>query len=211
MRKNGNVVLDRADATSWRRRRSWRSRRTQPSPTWSRCAPSRSRCSTTRRRQDLAKLLSTNGQKILSKRGSATVDERTNTLFVQDTSSRLEEVRKMILQIDVPVRQVMIEARIVIADDKWGRQLGARFGTQSAFSSNNYNFGVSGNLTDTNSPLSDNPVSRGSASRTLSGRRHVDRRVLGRHRCHGHDPDRRRARAAQREPAGGGRGRRPSP
>ncbi len=119
--------------------------------------------------EDLAKLLSNKDQKILSKRGSATVDERTNTLFVQDTSSRLEEARKMILQLDVPVRQVLIEARIVIADDKWGRQLGARFGTQSAFSTNNYNFGVSGNLTDTNSPLSNNPVSRGSASLTYPG------------------------------------------
>ncbi|NTV38241.1 MAG: hypothetical protein HGA82_03565, partial [Anaerolineales bacterium] len=63
------------------------------------------------------------------------VDERTNTLFVQDTGNRLEEARRLIQQLDVPVRQVMIEARIVIADDKWGRSLGARFGTQSAYGS----------------------------------------------------------------------------
>jgi type IV pilus assembly protein PilQ len=68
----------------------------------------------------------------------------------------------------VPVRQVLIEARIVIADDKWGRQLGARFGTQSAFNTNNYNLGVSGNLVDTTSPLASNPVSRGSSSLTFS-------------------------------------------
>jgi len=119
--------------------------------------------------EDLKKLLSDKDQKILSKRGSASVDERTNTLFVQDSSARLEEARRLIQQLDVPVRQVMIEARIVIADDKWGRQLGARFGTQSAFGSGNRNYGVSGTLTDTVQPLSNNPLSRGSASLTNPG------------------------------------------
>jgi type IV pilus assembly protein PilQ len=113
---------------------------------------------------DLQKLLTNKDQKILSKRGSATIDERTNTLFVQDTGGRLEEARRLVQQLDVPVRQVLIEARIVIADDRWGRQLGARFGTQSAFNSNNYNYGISGTLTDTVNPLGNNPVSRGSAS-----------------------------------------------
>jgi type IV pilus assembly protein PilQ len=108
--------------------------------------------------------LSYKDQKILSKRGTASVDERTNTLFVQDSGGRLEEARRLILQLDVPVRQVLIEARIVIADDKWGHQLGARFGTQSAFNTSNYNLGVSGSLIDTVSPLANNPASRGSAS-----------------------------------------------
>ncbi|MBK8322122.1 MAG: type IV pilus secretin PilQ [Betaproteobacteria bacterium] len=115
---------------------------------------------------DLKKLLSDKDQRILSKRGSATVDERTNTLFVQDTGNRLEEARRLIQQLDVPVRQVMIEARIVIADDKWGRQLGARFGTQSAFNSGSRNYGISGTLTDTANPLSNNPISRGSSQLT---------------------------------------------
>jgi type IV pilus assembly protein PilQ len=119
--------------------------------------------------EDLRKLLTDKDQKILSKRGSATFDERTNTLFVQDSGGRLEEARRLILQLDVPVRQVLIEARIVIADDKWGRQLGARFGTQSAFNTNNYNFGVSGNLTDTTVNLPGNPQSRGSASLVYTG------------------------------------------
>ncbi|NJD86762.1 MAG: type IV pilus secretin PilQ [Betaproteobacteria bacterium] len=118
---------------------------------------------------DLKKLLSDKDQKILSKRGSATVDERTNTLFVQDTGARLEEARRLIQQLDVPVRQVMIEARIVIADDKWGRSLGARFGTQSAFGSGNRNYGVSGSLTDTVTPLSNNQLSRGAANLTNPG------------------------------------------
>jgi type IV pilus assembly protein PilQ len=119
--------------------------------------------------EDLKKLLTDKDQKILSKRGTASIDERTNTLFVQDTGGRLEEARRLILQLDVPVRQVLIEARIVIADDKWGRQLGARFGTQSAFNSNNYNFGVSGNLLDTSVNVAQNPQSRGSASLTYPG------------------------------------------
>src|SRR5687768_7056183 len=66
---------------------------------------------------DVQKLLSDPTQRMLSKRGSAVVDQRTNTLFVQDTPSRLEEVRRLIAKIDVAVRQVMIEARIVEAND----------------------------------------------------------------------------------------------
>src|SRR5580765_7387130 len=117
---------------------------------------------------DIQTLLTSKDQRILSKRGAASVDERTNTIFVQDTGGRLEEARRLILQLDVPVRQVLIEARIVIADDKWGRQLGARFGTQSAFNTSNYNVGVSGSLLDTTAPATNNPVSRGSSSLTYN-------------------------------------------
>ncbi len=67
-------------------------------------------------------------QRILSERGSAVVDQRTNTVFVQDTPSRLEEARKMIKQVDVAVRQVMIEARFVEAGDTFSRTLGGRLG-----------------------------------------------------------------------------------
>jgi type IV pilus assembly protein PilQ len=74
------------------------------------------------------KILSDEKQKILSKRGSAVIDPRTNTLFIQDTPSKLEEVRKLIATIDVPVRQVMIEARIVEANDAFSKNLGARLG-----------------------------------------------------------------------------------
>jgi type IV pilus assembly protein PilQ len=77
---------------------------------------------------DVAKLLSDRTQPILSKRGSAVVDARTNTLFVQDTPTRLEEVRKLLAKIDVPVRQVMIEARIVEATDVFSKNLGVRMG-----------------------------------------------------------------------------------
>ena len=121
------------------------------------------------RAADLKALLSDKDQRNLSKRGAATIDERTNTLFVQDTGGRLDEARRLIQQLDIPVRQVLIEARIVIADDKWGHQLGARFGTQSIFNTGKYNIGMSGTVQDTVDPLDNNPVSRGSSSLTYGG------------------------------------------
>ena len=91
----------------------------------------------------------TGGQgSILSRRGVATLDPRSNILFVQDTPSRLEEVRRIIRQIDVSVRQVLIEARIVIASDRFSRQLGVRFGQQTGFTFNRgrYSVGSTGSL-----------------------------------------------------------------
>lgn len=78
--------------------------------------------------EDVQKLLTAENQRMLSKRGSAVTDARTNTLFVQDTPSRLEEIRRLIAKIDVPVRQVLIEARIVEASDTFSRNLGVRLG-----------------------------------------------------------------------------------
>ncbi len=75
---------------------------------------------------DVAKLLKDKDAGLLSKRGSAVSDLRTNTLFVQDTPTRLEEVRNFVKQLDVPVRQVMIEARFVEAGDTYAQTLGGR-------------------------------------------------------------------------------------
>ena len=75
-----------------------------------------------------AKLLADPQQRILSKRGSVAVDARTNQVFVQDVSVRLEDVRKLLGQIDVPVQQVLIEARIVEANDSFSKNLGVRLG-----------------------------------------------------------------------------------
>ncbi|MFT4102163.1 MAG: type IV pilus secretin PilQ [Burkholderiaceae bacterium] len=76
----------------------------------------------------VAKLLGDSKQGILSKRGSAVFDARTNKLFVQETASKLDEIRRLVTQIDVAVRQVLIEARIVEASDQWSRNLGAKLG-----------------------------------------------------------------------------------
>ena len=69
---------------------------------------------------------------ILSRRGSASSEPRTNKLFITDTPSRLDEVRKLILLTDVPTRQVMIEARIVEADDRFSKNLGVKLGFTDA-------------------------------------------------------------------------------
>ncbi|MDO9106276.1 MAG: type IV pilus secretin PilQ [Methylovulum sp.] len=66
--------------------------------------------------------------KLLSSRGSAVVDARTNTLIVRETAKRLEDVKKMIHKLDVTVRQVMIESRVVIASNTFAKELGVRFG-----------------------------------------------------------------------------------
>ncbi len=77
---------------------------------------------------DVQKILGDEKQKILSKRGSVVVDAVTNTLFVQDTPTKLEEIRQFIQKIDTPLRQVMIEARIVQASNDFGRNIGVKLG-----------------------------------------------------------------------------------
>ncbi|MDN3921126.1 type IV pilus secretin PilQ [Roseateles violae] len=72
----------------------------------------------------------TNNSRILSTRGSVIYETRTNQLFVSDIPSKLEEIQAMIAKIDIPVRQVLIEARIVEADDRFGRSLGVKLGSQ---------------------------------------------------------------------------------
>jgi type IV pilus assembly protein PilQ len=66
--------------------------------------------------------------RLLSSRGSAIVDSRTNMLIVKDTAKKLDDVRNLIHKLDVPVQQVMIESRIVIADDTFAKTLGVKFG-----------------------------------------------------------------------------------
>ena len=90
------------------------------------------------------------GDRFLSRRGSAFVDPRTNILFVTDTAAKLEEVRRIIRQIDTSVRQVLIESRIVIASDKFSRQLGVRLGVQTGFTlQRRYAGGFGGSLSTT--------------------------------------------------------------
>ena len=69
----------------------------------------------------------------LSRRGSITVDARTNTLIVTDTGEALDRVRGLIQQIDKPVKQVLVETRIVIATDNFSRELGVRWGVNAGF------------------------------------------------------------------------------
>ncbi len=78
---------------------------------------------------DLASLISAdNVNSLLSERGSVAIDVRTNTLLVQDTVDRLADVRRLVATLDIPVRQVLIESRIVIVNDDFSRELGVRLG-----------------------------------------------------------------------------------
>jgi type IV pilus assembly protein PilQ len=95
---------------------------------------------------DLAKLIKTANTKdsMLSPRGSLSVDERTNTLLVQDTSEKLSDIRRLVQTLDVPVKQVLIEARIVIVSDTYERDLGAQLGFTSANSASGGLLSISG-------------------------------------------------------------------
>ena len=77
---------------------------------------------------DIAALLKSADTTLLSDRGMVTTDQRTNTLLVQDTAAKLTEVRKLVARLDIPVRQVLIESRIVIANNDFSKELGVKFG-----------------------------------------------------------------------------------
>jgi len=95
---------------------------------------------------DLAKLIrgttaggvaSSGKNSMLSARGTLSVDTRTNTLMVQDTADRLTDIRRMVQMLDVPIKQVLIEARVVVVSDTFERDLGARFGVTTAQTNGN--------------------------------------------------------------------------
>jgi len=77
---------------------------------------------------ELATLISGSQRSLLSDRGTVSVDQRTNTLLVQDTAAQLREIRRLVETLDVPIRQVLIESRIVIVNDDLSRDLGVRLG-----------------------------------------------------------------------------------
>lgn len=91
-------------------------------------------------------------KKILSKRGRASYDLKTNMLIVNDTAQKIQEVREVLAKIDVAARQVMIEARVVIADDTFARQLGVRLGSgiggKSKLGGSQTSIGLAGSLND---------------------------------------------------------------
>jgi type IV pilus assembly protein PilQ len=88
---------------------------------------------------DLATLLKSSDTTLMSDRGMVTTDQRTNTLLVQDTASKLVQVRQLVARLDIPVRQVLIESRIVIANNDFSKELGVRFGLNKETDFNNGN------------------------------------------------------------------------
>ncbi|MGC8854757.1 MAG: type IV pilus secretin PilQ [Halothiobacillaceae bacterium] len=87
----------------------------------------------------------------LSPRGTLTVDERTNTLLVNDTPESLDKIRDLVKKLDTPIKQVLIESRIVIATDDFSRELGLKWGVTGAFNGKGDPVFVSGNATGTSS------------------------------------------------------------
>lgn len=95
----------------------------------------------------IASLLKSTETTLLSERGMVTTDERTNTLLVQDTADKLVEIRQLVARLDIPVRQVLIESRIVVANNDFSRDLGVQFGMSrnSTFDNGDKFYNVSGN------------------------------------------------------------------
>ncbi len=106
---------------------------------------------------DLADLISggSGGKTLLSDRGSVGIDERTNTLLLQDTIDRIASIRKLVATLDIPVRQVLIESRIVVVNDDFSRDLGIRWGATVVKESGDGIITTSGGASATDSVVND--------------------------------------------------------
>lgn len=113
---------------------------------------------------DIATLVKSQSNSLLSKRGNVAVDERTNTLLLQDTPENLDQINRLVARLDVPVRQVEIEARVVLVNDDFQRQLGARLGLTGAWNNN----GGNGVITTTGTAAGEDTMV-GSALTNLAG------------------------------------------
>ncbi|MFA3791809.1 type IV pilus secretin PilQ [Aliiglaciecola sp. SL4] len=96
--------------------------------------------------QEMAAILKSTDASILSPRGSVTIDERTNTVLLRDTEASVEEARALIKALDIPIKQVLIESRMVTVRDNVDEQLGVRWGVSDSTSDG----GISGSLEGAN-------------------------------------------------------------
>ncbi len=150
MRENGNViVVAPADEIAAREKADLEARKeiTQLEPLYSEYLQINYA-----KASDLAALLGQGGENaLLSPRGTASIDQRTNTLLINDTAERLANIRRLVAKLDIPVRQVLIESRIVIVNDDFGRELGIRWGfTGVSENGDDGLYAVSGNANGTN-------------------------------------------------------------
>jgi type IV pilus assembly protein PilQ len=106
------------------------------------------------------------GAGLLSERGSVTIDERTNTLLVTDTAEQIEGVQNLVQELDRPVRQVLIESRIVVARSSFNHELGVRFGVTGSQQAGNNLISISGS-----NQATDRMSNVGLARRQLLGQR----------------------------------------
>jgi len=118
---------------------------------------------------EIATLLKSKENSILSERGSVTVDERTNNLLVVESRDKLTEIRALVQRLDIPVRQVQIESRIVVASDTYDKQIGTQFGVTYAKAASNGNlYTTSGSNASTNTTVT-NYVTNPTGGLTLDG------------------------------------------
>lgn len=115
---------------------------------------------------DLADLIKGKGNSLMSDRGSVTVDARTNTLLLLDTPDRLADIRRLVSTLDIPVRQVLIEARIVIVNDDFNRQLGVILGVTGAATSGSDLYSVTGSAVGTDTIVG-SAITNGNSNLTL--------------------------------------------
>jgi type IV pilus assembly protein PilQ len=104
---------------------------------------------------DLAALLKAKENSLLSARGNVTIDDRTNTLLIQDTTDKLAEIRQLISVLDIAQRQVQIESRIVVANNDFSKNLGVRFGATDAEDIDDGIISVGGSANSNDSILND--------------------------------------------------------
>lgn len=108
---------------------------------------------------DYTKLLKTKDNSLLSERGSIGVDKRTNRLLVRDTAKNIAAITALVQQLDIPVRQVLIESRIVLATNDFSKELGVRFGVSNKHQRNTTDVGAtSGNLNATDDLINGDPL-----------------------------------------------------
>ncbi|MBI1424105.1 MAG: type IV pilus secretin PilQ [Gammaproteobacteria bacterium] len=112
---------------------------------------------------DIAKILKAKGNSLISERGNVTVDERTNKLLVQDTAKNIDAIAALVEELDVPVKQVLIESRVVLVTTNYSRELGVKFGVSSQGSSGSTSVGTSGSVSGAEGAIDS------TGSTTLSG------------------------------------------
>jgi type IV pilus assembly protein PilQ len=118
---------------------------------------------------DILALIKGTGQNsLLTKRGSVSVDARTNTLLVQDTADTVAAVRTMVQKLDVAVRQVLIESRIVVANNDFSRQLGSQLGYSGSRLTNGSLMTTSGTLAGTDSMVGNFITSSNAAANAIN-------------------------------------------
>jgi type IV pilus assembly protein PilQ len=110
---------------------------------------------------DLAQLMKTEANLFLSERGSIGVDQRTNSLLIHDIPSSTRKIANLIAQLDHPVRQVMIDSRVVIATDTFARDIGVRFGGVGLQQNGDTIFGANGTLRSTGTGITGGGITTG--------------------------------------------------